>query len=224
MKRTGVRFRWLKFEQTDRQEQTMNFFNRSKSSTATIEPTFDAPTSAVGDITGDYTIDQTHTRLGFSARHAMVTTVRGQFTDFAGTAHIDTANPAASKVELTIRTGSIDTGVADRDGHLRSGDFFDAEANPEITFVSTRVERDGDDWTINGDLTIKGVAKPVTIEFESTGSARDPFGNLRVGFEGATTINRKDWGLSWNAALETGGVLVSEKIKLEFDVSAIQNG
>jgi len=199
----------------------MNFFSRNKS--AVLEPIFDAPTSAVEDLTGDYTIDPTHTRLGFSARHAMVTTVRGQFTDFAGTAHIDTANPAASKVELTIRTGSIDTGVADRDGHLRSGDFFDAEANPEITFVSTRVERDGDDWTITGDLTIKGVVKPVTIEFESTGSARDPFGNLRVGFEGATTINRKDWGLTWNAALETGGVLVSEKIKLEFDVSAIRN-
>jgi len=199
----------------------MNFFSRNKS--AVLDHTFDAPTSVVEDLTGDYTIDPTHTRLGFSARHAMVTTVRGQFTDFAGTAHIDTANPAASKVELTIRTGSIDTGVADRDGHLRSGDFFDAEANPEITFVSTRVERDGDDWTITGDLTIKGVAKPVTIEFESTGSARDPFGNLRVGFEGATTINRKDWGLTWNAALETGGVLVSEKIKLEFDVSAIQN-
>jgi len=214
----------LKFEQIDRQEQTMNFFNRSKSSTATIEPTFDAPTSAVGDITGDYTIDQTHTRLGFSARHAMVTTVRGQFTDFAGTAHIDTANPAASKVDLTIKTASIDTGVADRDGHLRSADFFDAEANPEITFVSTQVEREDEStWLITGDLTIKGVSKPVTIEFESTGSARDPFGNLRVGFEGAATINRKDWDLSWNAALETGGVLVSEKIKLEFDVSAIQS-
>jgi polyisoprenoid-binding protein YceI len=199
----------------------MNFFSRNKS--AVLDHTFDAPTSVVEDLTGDYTIDPTHSRLGFSARHAMVTTVRGQFTDFAGTAHIDTANPAASKVELTIRTASIDTGVADRDGHLKSGDFFDAEANPEITFVSTDVERDGDDWTITGDLTIKGVAKPVTIEFESTGSARDPFGNLRVGFEGATSINRKDWGLSWNAALETGGVLVSEKIKLEFDVSAIRN-
>ena len=199
----------------------MNFFSRNKS--AVLDHTFDAATSAVEDLTGDYTIDPTHTRLGFSARHAMVTTVRGQFTDFAGTAHIDTANPAASKVVLTIKTGSIDTGVADRDGHLKSGDFFDAEANPEITFVSTGVERDGDDWTITGDLTMKGVAKPITIEFESTGSARDPFGNLRVGFEGATSINRKDWGLSWNAALETGGVLVSEKIKLEFDVSAIRN-
>jgi polyisoprenoid-binding protein YceI len=199
----------------------MNFFNRNKS--AVLDHTFDAPTTAVEDITGDYTIDQTHSRLGFSARHAMVTTVRGQFTDFAGTAHIDTSNPGASKVDLTIQTASIDTGVADRDAHLRSGDFFDAEANPTITFTSTRVERDGDDWLVTGDLSIKGVSRPVTIEFESTGSARDPFGNLRVGFEGATTINRKDWDLSWNAALETGGVLVSEKIKLEFDVSAIRN-
>src|SRR6476659_6683927 len=200
----------------------MNFFSRNKS--AVLDHTFDAPTSVVEDLTGDYTIDPTHSRLGFSARHAMVTTVRGQFTDFAGTARIDTANPAASKVDLTIKTASIDTGVADRDGHLRSADFFDAEANPEITFVSTEVEREDEStWLITGDLTMKGVSKPVTIEFESTGSARDPFGNLRVGFEGATSINRKDWDLSWNAALETGGVLVSEKIKLEFDVSAIQS-
>ena len=200
----------------------MNFFSRNKS--AVLDHAFDAPTSVVEDLTGDYTIDPTHTRLGFSARHAMVTTVRGQFTDFAGTARIDTANPAASKVDLTIKTASIDTGVADRDGHLRSADFFDAEANPEITFVSTEVEREDEStWLITVDLTIKGVSKPVTIEFESTGSARDPFGNLRVGFEGAATINRKDWDLSWNAALETGGVLVSEKIKLEFDVSAIQS-
>ncbi len=200
----------------------MNFFSRTR--TAVEERPFDAPTNAVNDIAGDYTIDLTHTRLGFSARHAMVTTVRGQFTDFAGTAHIDTANPAASSVNLVIKTASIDTGVADRDGHLRSADFFDAEANPEITFVSTKVEREDDvTWQITGDLTIKGVARPVTIEFESAGSARDPFGNLRVGFEGSTSINRKDWGLVWNAALETGGVLVSEKVKLDFDVSAIQN-
>ncbi|MGY2873645.1 polyisoprenoid-binding protein YceI [Marmoricola sp. URHA0025 HA25] len=124
---------------------------------------------------------------------------------------------------MTIKTASIDTGVVDRDGHLKSADFFDVETYPEITFVSTEVSRDGDDWTIAGDLTIKGVTKPVAVEFESTGSAQDPFGNLRVGFEGGTAINRKDWGLAWNAALETGGVLVSEKVKLEFDVSAIQN-
>ena len=200
----------------------MNFFKSSK--TAAPVATFDAPTAAVEDISGDYTIDPTHSRLGFSARHAMVTTVRGQFTDFTGTAHIDAANPGASRVELAIQTGSIDTGVADRDGHLRSADFFDADNNKEITFVSTKVEREDEStWLITGDLTMKGVAQSVTIEFESTGSARDPFGNLRVGFEGATTINRKDWGLTWNAALETGGVLVSEKIKLEFDVSAIQS-
>jgi polyisoprenoid-binding protein YceI len=197
----------------------MNFFNRK---TDVLEHDFDAATSVVDDISGDYTLDAAHTRIGFSARHAMVTTVRGQFKQFEGTAHIDAANPAKSSVTVTIQTASIDTGVADRDGHLRSADFFDADANPVITFVSTNVSRDGDDWTITGDLTIKGVVKPVTVEFESTGSARDPYNNLRVGFEGGATINRKDWGLTWNAALETGGVLVSEKVKLEFDISAIQ--
>jgi len=183
---------------------------------------FEPATTVIEDITGDYTLDVAHTRLGFSARHAMVTTVRGAFKDFQGTAHVDTANPANSKVEVTIKADSIDTGVADRDGHLRSADFFEIEQHPEITFTSTDVERDGDAWTITGDLTIKGNTRPITIEFESTGSARDPFGNVRIGFEGQTTISRKDWGLTWNAALETGGFLVSDKIKLEFDISAIQ--
>jgi polyisoprenoid-binding protein YceI len=183
---------------------------------------FDPATNVIEDISGDYTIDVAHSRLGFSARHAMVTTVRGHFKDFEGTAHVDTADPARSKVELRIKTESIDTGVADRDAHLRSADFFEIEAHPEITFVSTDVSRDGDDWAVTGDLTIRGITKPVTVELESTGSARDPFGNVRIGFEGQTTISRKDWGLSWNAALETGGFLVSDKIKLEFDISAIQ--
>ena len=182
---------------------------------------FDPATTVIEDITGDYTLDASHSRLGFSARHAMVTTVRGAFKDFEGTAHIDTATPANSKVELSIKTASIDTGVEDRDAHLRGDDFFEVEAYPEITFTSTDVERDGDDWTITGDLTIKDVTKPISVEFESNGSARDPFGNLRVGFEGHTTLSRKDWGLTWNAALETGGFLVSDKIKLEFDISAI---
>jgi polyisoprenoid-binding protein YceI len=198
----------------------MNFFDRKSD---VLDHDFDTATNAIDDISGDYTLDAGHTRIGFSARHAMVTTVRGQFKEFEGSAHIDAANPSASSVTVTIQTASIDTGVADRDGHLRSADFFDVEANPEITFVSTSVSRDGDDWTITGDLTIKDVTKPVTVEFESTGSARDPFGNLRVGFEGGTAISLKDWGLTWNAALETGGVLVSDKVKLEFDVSAIQN-
>ena len=200
----------------------MSIFTRNRP--ATEDSVFDAATTAVDDISGDYTLDTSHTRLGFSARHAMVTTVRGSFPTFEGTAKIDTANPAASSVSLSIDVAGIETGNADRDGHLRSGDFFDAEQFPTITFTSTEVVREDEStWQITGDLTIKGVTKPVTIEFESTGSARDPFGNLRVGFEGATSINRKDWGLTWNAALETGGVLVSEKVKLEFDVSAIKN-
>jgi polyisoprenoid-binding protein YceI len=179
--------------------------------------------SVLTDITGDYTLDTAHSRLGFVARHAVVTKVRGQFTDWNATAHIDAANPAGSSVTLTINPGSVSTGAPDRDGHLTSADFFDVENFPEWTFVSTDVSRDGDDWAITGDLTIKGVTKSVTIDFEENGSAKDPFGNIRVGFEGSVTVNRKDWGLTWNAALETGGVLVSEKIKLEFDISAIKN-
>ena len=183
---------------------------------------FDPATRAVGDVTGTYDLDPTHTRIGFSARHAMVTTVRGSFTDFQGEARIDTVDPAASFVSLTIQAASVNTGQEQRDSHLRTGDFFEVDTYPTITFVSTQVSRpEADTWSITGDLTIKDVTRPVTVEFEQTGSAKDPYGNLRVGFEGSTAINRSDWGLSFNAALETGGVLVSEKIKLELDISAI---
>src|SRR4051812_31866840 len=192
------------------------------STTATTSD-FDPATTVLDDITGTYTIDPAHSRLGFSARHAMVATVRGQFTEFSGTAHVDTANPADSKVEVSIVANSIDTGQQQRDDHLRSGDFFESEQYPDITFTSTDVQRDGEEWAITGDLTIKGVTHSVTIPFEYAGSAIDPFGNTRIGFEGSTTIKRSDWGMSFNAALETGGVLVSDKIKLEFDVSAIKN-
>lgn len=196
----------------------MSIFNRS------TDTEFEAPTTALEDLSGDYALDPTHSRLGFSTRHAMVTTVRGHFNEFSGTAHIDTATPGNSSVTVNIKAASIDTGVADRDGHLASADFFDAETYPELTFVSTEVAlADDGSWLITGGLTIKDVTNSITIPFEPTGSARDPFGNLRVGFEGAATISRKDWGLTWNAALETGGVLVSDKIKLEFDISAIQS-
>ena len=184
--------------------------------------TFDAPTAHLSDISGDYTIDTAHSRIGFVARHAMVTKVRGAFDQWAGTAHIDTANPAESWVRLTIQAASISTGTADRDGHLKSADFFDVETYPEWSFASTSVSREGDEWTIVGDLTIKDTTKPVTILFEEGGSAKDPFGNLRVGFEGSTTVNRKDWGVNWNAALDAGGVLVSEKVTLEFEISAVK--
>ena len=200
----------------------MSIFTRNRSTAET--DTFDEATTAVDDIAGDYTIDTSHSRLGFSARHAMVTTVRGAFPTFEGTARIDTANPAASTVSLSIDVNSVDTGSADRDGHLRSGDFFDVETYPTMTFTSTQVEReDASTWLITGDLTIKGVTNSITVPFEFEGAATDPFGNLRVGFEGSVVINRKDYGVSWNAALEAGGVLVSEKITLEFEVSAIKN-
>ena len=172
--------------------------------------------------TRTYKIDKSHSEAIFQVRH-LVTKVRGRFTDFEGAIEYNDANPEASTVNFSAKTASIDTAEADRDKHLRSADFFDADNNKEITFSSTKVERDGDDWVVTGDLSIKGETKPVTVVFEPTGSARDPFGNLRIGFEGGTSINRKDWGLTWNAALETGGVLVSEKVKLEFDVSAIRN-
>jgi polyisoprenoid-binding protein YceI len=194
----------------------MGLFNRTKS-----DEVVEAASVAVNDISGDYTLDPTHTRIGFSARHAMVTKVRGQFDEFEGTAHVDTANPANSSVKVVIKAASVSTGVEQRDGHLKTPDFFDVDNYSEITFVSTDVERDGSEWTIAGDLTINAVTKPVSIEFEETGSAKDPYGNIRIGFEGGTTIDRRDWGLTFNAALETGGVLVSDKIKLEFDVSAI---
>lgn len=176
------------------------------------------------DLTGDYTLDPTHTRLGFTARHAMVTKVRGAFNDFEGTITVDGENPSNSSAEVTIQAKSIDTRNADRDAHLRSNDFFDMDTYPEITFRSTEIEQLSDtEYRVTGDLTIKGTTKPVTIDFEYTGAATDPFGNQRIGFEGKTTVNRKDWGVNWNAALEAGGVLVSEKVDLVFDVSAIKN-
>jgi polyisoprenoid-binding protein YceI len=192
----------------------MGLFNRTKNDVIDTTPT------AVTDIAGDYALDASHTRVGFVARHAMVTKVRGQFDELEGTAHIDTVNPANSSVKVTIKAASVSTGNEGRDQHVVGEDFFDVEKYPELTFVSTDVKRDGTDWTITGDLTIKNVTKPVTIEFEETGSAIDPWGNTRIGFEGETSINRTDWGLNWNAALEAGGVVVSEGVKLEFDVSA----
>jgi polyisoprenoid-binding protein YceI len=184
---------------------------------------FEAATSALDDVTGDYTVDVAHTRIGIRARHAMVTTVRGSFADFGGEARLRPANPPASSVWLRIQTVTVDTGQPDRDAHLRSADFLDVETYPEIVFESTEVEQVDDDvFRVTGDLTIRDVTRPVTVDFTLTGSAKDPFGNVRVGFEGAMAIKRSDWGLTWNTVLDTGGVLVSDRIQIEFDVSAIR--
>jgi len=175
-------------------------------------------------LTGDYTIDTAHSTIGFTVRHAMVTNVKGKFLDFSGSLHLDGGDPSASTASIDVKMESIDTGSADRDGHLKSADFFKTDEFPTMTFRSTSAEALGDeDYRITGDLTILGTTKPLTIDLEFNGAAKDPFGNERVGFEGKAEIKRSEWGLTWNAALETGGVLISDKIKLNFDISAIKN-
>ncbi|MFE4968729.1 YceI family protein [Streptomyces sp. NPDC056660] len=198
----------------------MGIFGRKNDDTATAA----VPGADTATLTGDYTVDPAHTTLGFVARHAMVTNVKGSFQQFEGSLHLDGADPAKSTASLDITMDSITTGSPDRDGHLKSADFFKTDEFPTMTFRSTKAEAlGGDDYRITGDLTILGVTKPVTIDLEFNGAAKDPFGNERVGFEGKAEIKRSDWGVTWNAALETGGVLVSDKIKLNFDISAIKN-
>jgi len=180
--------------------------------------------ATIADLSGTYVLDPAHTRIGFVARHAMVTKVRGQFNEFEGSAVVDADDFTKSTAQLTIQAASINTHNEQRDGHLRSNDFLALEEYPEITFVSTGVRQTGDtSLELTGDLSIRGVTNAVTVPFEFEGAATDPFGNLRVGFEGSLVINRKDYGVNWNAALEAGGVLVSEKVTLEFEVSAIKN-
>lgn len=181
-------------------------------------------TPELAALTGDYTIDASHTTIGFVARHAMVTNVKGSFQEFEGTLHLDGTDPSNSTASLDIKMDSIETGSADRDGHLKSADFFRTDEFPTMTFRSTKAESlGGDDYRITGDLEILGTTKEISIDLEFNGAAKDPFGNERVGFEGKAEILRSEWGLTWNAALETGGVLVSDKIKLNFDISAIRN-
>ena len=182
-------------------------------------------TATVNSVTGTYAIDPTHSQIGFGARHAMVTKVRGQFNEFTGTGFFDAETPANSNLQVTIQAKSINTNNADRDTHLRSNDFFAMDEFPLITFVSTAFSKaDGETYSVTGDLTIKGISKSITFNLDYTGTAVDPWGNTRVGFEGKVTVNRKDWGINFNAALEAGGVLVGEKISLEFEISAVRSG
>ena len=174
-------------------------------------------------VTGRYDLDPAHSRLGFVARHAMVTKVRGQFSDFSGSLYLDEDDPGRSTAEVDVQMASVSTGQPQRDEHLRSPDFFDAATYPVMTFRSTGAERTGDDtYQLTGDLTIKGETHAVTFDLEFTGIILDAFGNDRAGFEGRATIYRKDWGLTWNAVLEAGGVMVSDKIQIELDVAAVK--
>ena len=176
------------------------------------------------DLTGTWDVDPAHSRLGFAARHAMVATVHGTFSVFSGALHLDQANPEKSTAEVDIDAASISTGNQQRDDHLRSADFLDVEKYPKLVFRSTGAElgKDDNEYKLHGDLEIRGVSRPIVLDLEFQGTSPDPFGNLRAGFEGKATINRKDWGLTWNMVVEGGGIMIGEKVKLELDISSIR--
>ncbi|MHB8577446.1 MAG: YceI family protein [Dehalococcoidia bacterium] len=170
-----------------------------------------------------WTIDSTHSIAEFAVKHMVVSTVKGRFRTMAGTIRLDEGNPENSSVEATIDTASVDTGDPNRDTHLRSDDFFNAERFPRITFRSTGVKKTGDDeWKIEGDLTIRDVTKPVVLETEFEGQVKDAFGKQRAAFTSTTSVNRKEFGLNWNGVIEAGGVVVSDKVKITLHVAAVR--
>ena len=167
-----------------------------------------------------FAIDKTHSEAAFQVRH-LITKVRGRFADFAGSIQFDADQPARSTVSFVIQAASIDTNTPDRDAHLRSDDFFAVDAHPTITFTSTGITAvGGSDYALAGDLTMRGVTKPVTIPVTFLGTAVDPWGNEKLAFEGELTVNRKDYGLNWNAALEAGGFLVGDEVKISLTIQA----
>ena len=176
--------------------------------------------------TTTWNIDPTHTAVEFAVKHMMFTTVRGRFKDVKGTIEVDEQNPAGSTIEVEIAAASLDTGVADRDAHLRSADFLDVENQPSLTFRSKRVEggfgKEGDSFRITGDLTIRGVTKEVTLEGTYEGTGKDPWGGTRAGARATAKIDRRDWGLVWNQALETGGILVANDVRIELEIQAVK--
>lgn len=179
--------------------------------------------SAQSELTGTWSIDPTHSRVGFSSRHAMVTKVRGAFNDVSGTAQLDAEDMSRSQVRVVLQVASVDTRSPQRDAHLRSADFFDAQQHPTIEFDSTAVDEvDENQFIVTGELTIRGVTRTISVPLELLGVDTDPFGQLRAGLEGTRRIDRKDWGVSWNTPLDSGGVLVSDKITLEFELSLVK--
>jgi polyisoprenoid-binding protein YceI len=169
-----------------------------------------------------YAIDKMHSEVAFQVRH-LLTKVRGRFTEFAGTVSFDQEQPERSSASLTIDASSIDTGTPDRDAHLRSDDFFAVATHPTLTFTSSRVVKTGDDtYDVAGTLTIRGVARELALPVTYLGTAEDPWGNVRAGFETTITLNRKDFGLTWNAALETGGFLVGDEVRIDLSIQAIE--
>lgn len=171
--------------------------------------------------TRTYIIDKTHSEVDFQVRH-LLTKVRGRFSDFTGSIVFDQEHPERSSASLTIDASSIDTGTPDRDAHLRSDDFFAVKTYPTLTFQSSRVVKTGDDtYDLIGRLTIRGIAREITLPVTYLGTAKDPWGNARASFEASITLNRKDFGLTWNAALETGGFLVGDEVRISLSAQAI---
>ncbi|MBC9730194.1 YceI family protein [Streptomyces sp. TRM68367] len=196
---------------------------RTAGSPASPTTTAVLPDPALADLTGEWVIDPAHSRIGFSVRHAMVTTVRGAFAEYESRLYFDGRNPARSRAEIVMSTASVDTGVEQRDAHLVHRDFLDAANYPRIRFASTAVQFAGDDlYRMTGDLTIKNTTRPVVLELTYIGHVTDPFGEERVGFDGTTTFNRSEWGLTYNSRLATGGAMVSEKVRLQLDIAAIR--
>jgi polyisoprenoid-binding protein YceI len=178
--------------------------------------------SNVSDLTpGVWNVDPSHSIVGFTARHLMITKVRGRFTSFTGTVTI-AENPLDSKVEANVDLGSVTTGDEQRDTHLRSADFFDVDQHPTMTFTSTGIKESGDDYVLTGDLTVAGKTRSVDFDLTFDGVQTDPWGGTRAGFTAETEVSRKDWELTWNVALETGGVLVGDKVKIELDVELVK--
>jgi polyisoprenoid-binding protein YceI len=172
--------------------------------------------------TNTWNIDASHSGIHFIARHMVITKVRGSFKGFTGKIELDEADMTKSKVDATIDAATIDTGEAKRDGHLKSADFLDAEKFPTLAFKSKAIAKSGDGYKVTGDLTIHGVTKEVVLSAEFEGKGKDPWGGERVAFAAKTTINREDFGLTWNQVLEAGGLLVSNKIEVELEVQAIR--
>ncbi|MFJ4717764.1 YceI family protein [Streptomyces luteogriseus] len=181
------------------------------------------PDPNLADLSGEWVVDPAHSRIGFSVRHAMVTTVRGCFLEYESRLYFDAHDPARSRADITLFTASVDTRVEQRDAHLVGRDFLDAATYPRMRFTSTAVEQRGADlFSMSGELTIKGVSRPVVLDMTYIGNVTDPFGYDRVGFDGTTTINRSDWGLTYNSRLAEGGAMVSEKVRLQLDIAAIR--
>lgn len=179
-------------------------------------------TTIPGYVAGTWTIDPVHSEVGFSVRHMMVSKVRGKFNDFSGDV-VTGENPLQSSVSATIDLSSIDTGNTDRDNHIRSADFFDVDQHKTMTYRSTGVRIDGDDFVLDGELTLRGVTKPVSLQLELGGFGPDPYGGTRAGFTATGEIKRSDFGVDFNAVLETGGLVVADKVTLSLEIEAVLN-